>query len=96
VGVGGQKDPYPLYPKILKQYFAEDHPKIELLIYLPEPDSSPGNLQILEGIFKKYKERNCNISLEFEKTWDENILFQYADYFITTRSSKTVFRTCLA
>ena len=89
-------DPYPLYPKVLKQYFEEECFGTELFLYLPKHISTPENLRILDQFFEEYKERNCEVVLQSGETWDENILFQYADYFITTRSSETVLRTCLA
>ena len=89
-------DSFPLYPKILNAYFSEDHPDQELLIYLPEQDSTPEHLEILDGIFQKYADRDCNVIVQSGESINEHILFQCADYYITTRSRETVFRTCLA
>lgn len=89
-------DPHPLYRKVFSQYFAEDYLDRKLLIYLPESDSIPDNIQTLETILQEYRERDCDVVLQTGETWDEHILFQLADYFITTRSRETVYRTCLA
>ena len=89
-------DPYPLYPKILEQYLAQDRHNEVLLIYIAKPEYTPQNLRVLEHILKKYEERDCDVILQTGETLDEHILFQYADCFVTTRSRETVFRTCLA
>lgn len=89
-------DPYPLYPKVFEKYFAEDHSDLKLLIYLSARDSTSGHLEILNGILRRYAERDCDVILQTGETWDEHMLFQCADYFITTRSRETVFRTYLA
>lgn len=89
-------DAFPLYPKIFDQYFAEDRPDQELLIYLSEQDSTSEYLKILDSILQRYAERDCDVILQTGETWDEHILFQHVDYFITTRCRETVFRTCLA
>ena len=69
---------------------------MELFLYLPKHISTPKNLRILNQFFEEYKDKNCEVVLQAGETWDEHVLFQYADYFITTRSSETVLRTCLA
>ena len=89
-------EPHPLYQKVFSQYFAEDRPDQELLIYLSKEDSTPDNLRRMETILQQYEERDCAVILQTGETLDEHILFQHADYFITTRSQETVFRTCLA
>lgn len=67
-----------------------------LLLYLSKEDSTSDNLRKIEAILQQYEERDCDVVLQTGETWDEHILFQYADYFVTTRSRETVFRTCLA
>ena len=89
-------EPFPLYPKVLDEYFSQDRADLELLIYISEPDSTPENLRILEAILQKHNERDCNVILQTGETMNEHILFQYADYFVTTRHRETVARTCLA
>lgn len=89
-------EPYPLYPKILKQYFSENCPDKELIIYVSKRDSTPMHIQFLNEILQRYESVDCNVILQTGQDWDEHVLFQYADYFITTRCRETVFRTCLA
>lgn len=89
-------EPFPLYPKILEEYFIKDRPNAELLIYIPEERSARSNIRIVEGILEQYKARNSCVTLQTGVTIDERILFQGADYYITTRSRETVHRTCLA
>lgn len=89
-------DPYPLYRKILEQFFEACPPDTALLIYLSKQESTPENLNILESIFQKYESCDCNVVLQTGEDIDEHILFQYADDYITTRSRETAYRTCLA
>jgi len=87
---------YPLYPRVLAQYFEKDRPDAELLLYLPEEDSDPKTIGGLERFLKQYEARDCLVTLQTGETLDEPILFQMADYFVTTRCPQTVGRTCLA
>lgn len=89
-------DSFPLYEKVLAQYFEKDRPGQELLIYLPQRISTAENVQMIEGILQKYESRDTCVTIQSGADLDEHILFQYADYYITTRSSETVYRTCLA
>ena len=88
-------DPFPLYPKILDQYFEKDRPDTELLIYLPGLNNTEGKEKI-ERILQQYLSRDSCVTLHTGITLDEHILFQCADYFVTTRNRLTVQRTCLA
>lgn len=87
---------FPLYPKILAAYFEKDRPSAELIIYLPEDLSSVDYISAIERILAQYEERNSFVTLQTGITMDERMLFQMADYYITTRDEKTVWRTCLA
>lgn len=87
---------YPLYPRIFRQYFEQDRPDTELLIYLPEQCSTDENINMMEMILQQYGERDCYVTLQTGITLDERILFQESDYYITTRGLQTVRRTCLA
>ena len=87
---------FPLYPKILEEYFSKDRPDAELLIYIPKKLSAEENIQRVERILGKYEARDSCVTLQVGITLDERILMQGADYYITTRSEETVRRTCLA
>lgn len=89
-------EPYPLYAKVMRQYFEKDRPNTELLLYLPEECSSEENIAVLEEILQKYSHRDCYVTLQAGVTIEEPVLFQGADYFVTTRCRQTVRRTCLA
>lgn len=89
-------DSFPLYEKVLAQYFEKDRPDQELLIYLPQRISTAENVQIIEEILQKYESRDACVTIQSGSDLDEHMLFQYADYYITTRSRETVYRTCLA
>lgn len=88
--------PFPLYPNVFAQYFKKDRPDMELLIYLPKSVSSAGNVQIITDILKDYEDCDTCVTLQTGTDLDEHMLFQYADYYITTRNLETVHRTCLA
>lgn len=90
------KASHPLYPKVLKQYFEKDRPHTELLIYLPKEDSSPYLQKRIEKILEQVGDRDSYVTLQTGEDLDERMLFQMADYFVTTRSRETVRRTCLA
>lgn len=89
-------DPFPLYPRILEEYFEKDRPNAELLIYIPESLSTQENICIVETILKRHEARDSCITLQVGLTLDERVLMQGADYYITTRGADTVNRTCLA
>lgn len=89
-------EPFPLYPKILEEYFSKDRPDTELLIYIPEKHSTWENIQKVEEMLKKYEARDSCVTLQVGVTLDERILMQGADFYITTRSAETVRWTCLA
>lgn len=89
-------EPYPLYHKILRQYFGVPRSNMELLIYLPKRESTPEKLNNLESILRQYADCDCDVVLQTGEDLDEHMLFQCADYYITTRSRETVYRTCLA
>lgn len=89
-------DKYPLYPKILEQYFSECRPELKLLIYLPARDTTPENLCSIDRILRQYEDCDCDVILQTGEDLDEHMLFQHADYYVTTRSRETVYRTCLA
>lgn len=89
-------DAFPLYPKILDAYFEKDRPRTELLIYLPADRSSAESVRRIEEILERYALRDSLVTFQAGITLDERILFQGADYYVTTRSRETVYRTCLA
>lgn len=89
-------EPYPLYPEVLRQYCEKDRANAELLIYMPQEDSSQEYLAAIESILQEYGDCDTTVTLQTGETLDEYILFQQADYFVTTRCRQTVYRTCLA
>ena len=89
-------EPFPLYPKVLEEYFSEDRPNVELLIYIPEQLSTKENIRAVSAILEKYEARDSCVTFQVGVTLDEHILMQGADYYIATRSEDTVRRSCLA
>lgn len=85
-------DVFPLYPKVLAQYFERDRADMELLIYIPEKRF----VYLIEQILHQYDDSDNYVTLQTEAVEDERMLFRCADYFITTRSPRTVQRTCFA
>lgn len=90
------KEPHPVYPDVLRQYFALDRPNVELLLYLPQEDSDKRSVETIERILNQYEERDCYVTLQVGTTLDERFLMRDASCFVTTRSRPTVYRTCLA
>ena len=89
-------EPFPLYPQILTAYFKKDRPDAELIIYLPEELSGQDHIDAIENILKKFESRDSYVTFQAGITLDEEMLFQEADFYVTTRSRNTVHRTCLA
>ncbi len=89
-------EPFPLYPKVLEEYFQIDRPNVELLLYIPAERSTGENVRSVKRILEKYKACDSCVTLQTRVTLDERILMQGADYYVTTRSEETVHRTCLA
>lgn len=65
-------------------------------MYLPKELSRPEHLKKLEDVLQAYEDRDSYVTLQTGTTFDERILFQCADYYVTTRDRQTVARTCLA
>ncbi len=89
-------EPFPLYPKVLKEYFQKDRPNAELLLYISVERSAEENIRAVECILEQYEARDSCVTLQTGVTLDERVLFQGADYYVTTRAKETVYRTCLA
>lgn len=90
------KEPHPVYPDVLRQYFAVDRPNVELLLYLPQEDSDKQSVWAIKRLLDQYADRDCYVTLQEGTTLDERTLMRNASYFVTTRSRPTVYRTCLA
>ena len=90
------KEPHPVYPDVLRQYFSIDRPETELLLYLSKEDSETKYVREIESILCQYENRDSYVTLQTGKTLDERLLMRGADYFVTTRCLQTVYRTCLA
>ena len=87
---------WPLYPRVLGEYFSIDRPHAELVLYLPQALSQPKYLRALEAELGKHQARDSYVTLQTGEDWDERVLFQRADYFVTTRAQQTIARSCLA
>ena len=44
----------------------------------------------------KHQAKDSYVTLQAGEDWDERVLFQRADYFVTTRAQQTIARSCLA
>jgi len=87
--------PHSLYKKVLLEFLQRDRPRAELLLYMPKEESTPEGIQEVEHILQQFEARESFITLQTD-TMDEYSLFSSADYFITTRSPKTVHWTGIA
>lgn len=67
----------------------------ELILYVNE-DTSSEILTLLDGIIKKYCEYNCVINILSGFSYDERIIFNCVDFYITNRNLKNVRRMCIA
>ena len=66
------------------------------MIYLPQEDSEAQHIQAIEAILSQYEGLDSYVTLQVGETLDERLLMRAADFFVTTRSQPTVYRTCLA
>lgn len=83
-------EPYPLYERILKEYFKEKYNELELLIYLSEKYAHKKYEDIISAILLQNEELDCNVTLQTGGIEDERILFKSAQYFVTTRAEETI------
>ena len=86
---------FPLWQKALRRFFASARSDDELLIYLPEALSTEAIIENIKAVLKQYEAVDCYVMLQTGKDIDEHALFEYADYYMTTRGRETVRRTCL-
>lgn len=89
-------EPFPVYPKVLKEFFQKDRPNVELLIYIPAERSTEENIRAIERILEQHEACDSCVTLQTGVTLEECVLFQGADYYVATRAKETVYRTCLA
>ncbi|SFR70634.1 CatB-related O-acetyltransferase [[Clostridium] aminophilum] len=85
---------FPLWPQILEKFLSKDRNELELLIYLSENETSDDVEELIYEELKKY-DSNCYVTLQFGKDISEQELFEYADYYITTRHKDCVHHTSL-
>ena len=86
---------FPLYPKAFRQFFELNSTEHELLVYLPQSVSDARSIRLVEQELEKYESSDSYVTLQSGADIDEHVLFDYADFFVTTRDRQTVRRTCL-
>lgn len=92
------EEPYSLWRKVIKQ-FAEnfDETKNELILYLsPEEESYEEKGKKLLEELSKYEEYNIYVNICTEKMEDDADLLRNADFYITNRHAKNIYRMCKA
>ncbi len=85
---------FPLYKEFMKNFFKKDREQYELLIYVSKRETTEETITQIEDELKRY-DRNCYVTLQTGEDIDEHSLFDYADYYVTTRHPSTVRNTCL-
>ncbi len=86
---------FPLFPKIMKRFLEKDRGDSELLIYLSQAESETRDVELVEKELMKY-DNDCFVTLQTGEDLNEHSLFDYVDYYITTRHPSTVRYSCLA
>lgn len=86
---------FSLYPKVFRHFFEQNSTAHELLIYLPQSASDARSVRQVERELEKYESSDSYVTLQSGTDIDEHALFDYADFFVTTRDRQTVRRTCL-
>ncbi len=90
------EEPYPVWQKVIKEYFSSwgIWPETRLILYLLPSSVEKGYKNVIMEFIKDYKDQDAKILLQ-EGTAEEEIrsLFAAADYFITTRQVKNLLWT---
>jgi len=89
-------EPHSLYEDVFRQYSAIDRPDVELAGLPSTGGFRHRTRQKIEAAFGQYENRDSCVTLQVGTTLDERALMRDPDYFATTRSRHTVYRTCLA
>lgn len=83
-------DPYPLWKKVLKEYFAISRPDMELFIYILPEDVKRGAVEVLMETFSQYEDQEAYVTIQEGGVEDARCYFSAADYFVTTRAAQTI------
>lgn len=87
---------FPIWNKVMEEYFSVDRPETKLLIYVPEEMTTDKSINMINELLVKYENVNTYVELQTGVTLDERVLFSVVDYFVTTRSERLVYRSCLS
>ncbi|MEY8355307.1 CatB-related O-acetyltransferase [Lachnospiraceae bacterium 54-53] len=90
------EEPFPLWEKILKEYFRAERERLpsRLVMYIPPSAAAKGFLKVLTDRLKDFKgwEEEA-LLLEGKESDDLRGLFAAADYFIATRNENNILWT---
>lgn len=85
-------EPFPLWQRILDEYFSMPRLEYELLIYIPEGTKEKACSNLMKYL-EKYNDCDAYVTIQQGDISDERTLFKYVDYYITTRTEKNIRRT---
>lgn len=83
------EDPYPVWKRVLREYFSKDREEYELLIYI-QSNTLPEKYNELIKVLEQYESCKSYVTIQDVPVEDERSLFKNIDYFITTRSNSIV------
>lgn len=83
--------PFPLWKKVLDEYFSVPRPNKELILYLIPECVKAGKTSILINYLSQYEDHDSDVTIqEGIEGDDERGLFASADFFVATRAEKMV------
>ncbi|MEY8356419.1 CatB-related O-acetyltransferase [Lachnospiraceae bacterium 54-53] len=82
---------FPLWKKILDEYFSVSRPTVELILYISVDCLNSGKIEELLEYLSGYEDLDSCVTIqEGTPEDDERSFFASADYFVTTRDEKKV------
>ncbi|WP_077612137.1 CatB-related O-acetyltransferase [Clostridium sp. Marseille-P2415] len=88
------EEPFSLWKKILKEYYAMNRPQTRLVLYICPPDAAKGCSKVLLEFLKDFEGQEAEMILKEGKQDDDlRSLFAAADYFVTTRNKNNILWT---
>ncbi|GLC80440.1 hypothetical protein LBYZC6_25540 [Lacrimispora brassicae] len=84
-------EPFPLWEKVLDEYFSVPRLNTELILYLTPEYVKAGKTDSLINYLSEYEDHDSDVTIqEGIEGNDERSLFTSADFFVTTRAEKMV------
>ncbi len=90
-------EPYPIYEKVIREFFKYcNGKKVELLIFIKPDNRIEENKSKIGYIIDQYSDCKHKVKVYEEKLNDERSLFGIVDGYITTRAKENIQRMCFA